>query len=217
MPLPSTGRITVNDIAAEFGGDAPHGLTEYYGATGGIPTSGTIKNSDFYGKTGAVECNIFSEGGHVGDDSWLYSGPWKRKSVEGPDGVTGSVWVNKPDSSRAEVYAQVKHPAQSGWFPPSSTCTGYRIIDVNPNTNYLWQVIGSLTTGASRGLLIADVDTGEILNSTYDANTAHVGIDCVANSGNRSKLEIQFSVTVGGSSNVTANFSFGHALVRCLS
>ena len=56
MALPSSGTITINDIVTEFGGDAPHALSEYY--RGGsyvtsnntdVPTSGTIALSDFYG------------------------------------------------------------------------------------------------------------------------------------------------------------------------
>jgi hypothetical protein len=55
MTLPSSGTITIAQIAAEFGGDAPHSLSEYY--RGGsyvtanntnVPTSGTIALSDFY-------------------------------------------------------------------------------------------------------------------------------------------------------------------------
>lgn len=48
MPLPSTGQLSINDIAVEFGGTAPHALSEYYGA-GGAPASGRLAISDFYG------------------------------------------------------------------------------------------------------------------------------------------------------------------------
>ena len=30
MALPGSGTITIAQIAAEFGGDAPHSLSEYY-------------------------------------------------------------------------------------------------------------------------------------------------------------------------------------------
>ena len=49
MPLPSSGILKLSQIAAEFGGAAPHALSEYYGAASGIPTSGLLKLSDFYG------------------------------------------------------------------------------------------------------------------------------------------------------------------------
>ena len=56
MALPSSGTITLQQIATEFGGDAPHSLSEYY--RGGayttsnntsVPTSGAISLSNFYG------------------------------------------------------------------------------------------------------------------------------------------------------------------------
>jgi hypothetical protein len=73
MALPSSGTITINDIVTEFGGDAPHALSEYY--RGGsyvtsnntdVPTSGTIALSDFYdaskGMTGTNTANDSSTG-----------------------------------------------------------------------------------------------------------------------------------------------------------
>lgn len=58
MTLQASGAISLQDIAAEFGGSAPHSLTEYYrggslvpntAANSGIPTSGAISLEDFYG------------------------------------------------------------------------------------------------------------------------------------------------------------------------
>lgn len=49
MALPSSGPLSINDIAAEFGGSTPHSLSEYYNAAPGIPASGTIAIDDFYG------------------------------------------------------------------------------------------------------------------------------------------------------------------------
>ena len=58
MALPSSGPITIQQIAAEFGGSAPYSLSNYYRggalvantpANAGIPTSGTIRLSNFYG------------------------------------------------------------------------------------------------------------------------------------------------------------------------
>lgn len=56
--LQSSGSISTGDIAAEFGGSAPHSISEYYRGAGlvadvveneGVPTSGAIKRGDFYG------------------------------------------------------------------------------------------------------------------------------------------------------------------------
>jgi len=63
MTIASSGPLTLQDIANEFGGSTPHSLDEYYrgGAnvpahvnTVGIPASGAISIGDFYGKAKRV-------------------------------------------------------------------------------------------------------------------------------------------------------------------
>ena len=58
MALPSSGQLSINDIVGEFGGSAPHSLSEYYRGgslvpntsnNSSVPTSGQIKITDFYG------------------------------------------------------------------------------------------------------------------------------------------------------------------------
>lgn len=65
MALQSSGPISNNDIAGEFGGSTPHSLSEYYrngglvpGNNTNIPTSGTIRLSDFYGAVNEIIVNI---------------------------------------------------------------------------------------------------------------------------------------------------------------
>lgn len=62
MALQSSGQIKLSEIAAEFGGSAPHALSEYYAGgsnvpsgTGSIPTSGQIRlATNFYGTSNVV-------------------------------------------------------------------------------------------------------------------------------------------------------------------
>ena len=62
MPgLQSSGEIDLVDVAVEFGGSVPHGISEYYRNGSyvtenntGIPTSGTIDMADFYGTVRAA-------------------------------------------------------------------------------------------------------------------------------------------------------------------
>jgi WD40 repeat protein len=54
MALQTSGPISLADIAGEFGGDAPYSLLDYYGVADGIPTSGPISFSDFYGASNYV-------------------------------------------------------------------------------------------------------------------------------------------------------------------
>jgi hypothetical protein len=49
MALQSSGAISLQNIATEFGGTAPHSISEYYGVAAGIPASGAIDFADFYG------------------------------------------------------------------------------------------------------------------------------------------------------------------------
>ncbi len=59
MTIKSSGPLSLSEIQAEFGGSNPISLTEYYGVASGIPTSGRISISDFYGK--ALSGNFLSE------------------------------------------------------------------------------------------------------------------------------------------------------------
>lgn len=51
MALQTSGPISLNDVAGEFSGSTPHSLSEYYGVDDGVPGSGTISLSNFYGKS----------------------------------------------------------------------------------------------------------------------------------------------------------------------
>lgn len=65
MTLSSSGSISISDIQAEFGGSNPASLSEYYGASAGIPTSGTIAIDDFYGAsaTTVVQLDVYGASG----------------------------------------------------------------------------------------------------------------------------------------------------------
>lgn len=113
MPLQDTGKITINDIAAEFGGDAPHGLTEYYGATAGLPTSGTIKNSDFYGKSSLANINFPGDWNGAGKTVWQNitvgtfnnGGGGIKKNYMRSENNTGSGYVCPPGNPGKETGA----------------------------------------------------------------------------------------------------------------
>lgn len=68
MAVKSSGQLAISEIVAEFGGDAPHALSEYYGGAGLVPaganpnvsTSGQTKFSNFYNSVAATVLNILS-------------------------------------------------------------------------------------------------------------------------------------------------------------
>jgi hypothetical protein len=52
MAVKSSGSLTLSEIQTEFGGNVPHGITEYYALEdgAGLPASGPLEMSDFYSK-----------------------------------------------------------------------------------------------------------------------------------------------------------------------
>ncbi|BAQ90103.1 Phage tail fibre adhesin Gp38 [uncultured Mediterranean phage uvMED] len=87
MTLPSSGTLTINNIVGEFGGSAPHGLSEYY-RNGGlvtpqnttVPTSGAISISDFYGTVAQTTTTITT--------SAIINGQSNRKEITASDFIT---------------------------------------------------------------------------------------------------------------------------------
>lgn len=82
MTLQASGTISIADIVAEFGGAAPHSLSEYYrggayvgSSNTGVPTGGAIGLSDFYGAAAITY-----------DSKTITCGTWTRPS----DGGKGS-------------------------------------------------------------------------------------------------------------------------------
>lgn len=65
MTLPASGQLSLNDIQGEFGGSNPIQISEYYGVAPGVPSSGQISISDFYGTSNTydVEYLLVAGGG----------------------------------------------------------------------------------------------------------------------------------------------------------
>ncbi len=75
MAVTSSAPIDIGDLVTEFGGDAPHSLTEYYRggslvpnttANNGVPTSGAISLTDFFGATDTVTWTMTQTNGAGG-------------------------------------------------------------------------------------------------------------------------------------------------------
>ena len=78
MALQGSGQIKLSEIAGEFGGSAPHQMSEYYSGgsntpsgTGSVPTSGEIQASDFYGTSNIAYIN--ASGGNSTTNSGNYT------------------------------------------------------------------------------------------------------------------------------------------------
>lgn len=96
MPLASSGTLSINDIAGEFGGSSnPESLSEFYrggsrvansATTSNIPTSGTISISNFYGASASI-----------------------------PNLVTGTVYNTTYGSGKSIGYVQGIRPSQTNY------------------------------------------------------------------------------------------------------
>lgn len=80
MPIQNSGSISLLDIANEFGGSAPHSLSEYYSAAGGIPASGTIQIDDFYGASAAFTFTLTSNTQQGNIRTLAVNGGWDGSS-----------------------------------------------------------------------------------------------------------------------------------------
>jgi len=80
MPIQNSGSISLLDIANEFGGSAPHSLSEYYGAASGIPASGSIQLDDFYGASAAFTYTLTSNTQQGNIRTLAVNGGWDGSS-----------------------------------------------------------------------------------------------------------------------------------------
>ena len=176
MVLPTSGAISLLDIANEFGGITPHAVNEYYGVSNGVPSSGSIGLSDFRGESGATI---------------TYTG-YIEKYITGSQN-NGTYWANMPSSgaSASIIIAAVwhDHPSYTTVLSPVSGWT--RIVSNARGRPYMavFQKVGSasgatnICTGPSgRGVNIAIATFSKssvyYWNNQYSINQWHSGNAC---------------------------------------
>lgn len=124
MALQSQGSISLNDIATEFGGSTPHSLSEYYGAADGIPSSGSISFSQFYGKS-AITYHTISNGG-VGAFNAAPSGNYITGGLsfstpgDSPQSFSYSISPGIPVSSSVKIWGSVGGEGKIVYFTMNS-------------------------------------------------------------------------------------------------
>ena len=82
MASQTSGPISIQDIVDEFGGTAPHSLSEYYrngglvpGNNTNVPESGAISLQDFYGATNASVITLDATQENV-ETATLFGADW---------------------------------------------------------------------------------------------------------------------------------------------
>lgn len=90
MTLQSSGQISLQQIAQEFGDTAPHGISELYNEDEGVPASGVVSFSTFHGKRDTVELTIPSNQENLNLHTYATAAGWsngKHLKVTIPSGV----------------------------------------------------------------------------------------------------------------------------------
>tara|TARA_R100000773_G_scaffold13244_2_gene12180 strand:+ start:1472 stop:2737 length:1266 start_codon:yes stop_codon:yes gene_type:complete len=97
MPCPDSGQISISDLVAEFGGSAPHSLSEYYRNAGlvpgnntNVPTSGEFKLTDCYSAVNEIQHTHSNNDTHA-NYATIFGSNWAStvpKRVIVPSGVT---------------------------------------------------------------------------------------------------------------------------------
>jgi len=133
MALPSSGPLSMNDIAGEFGGSTPHALNEYYaggglvpagtsGTYGAVPSSGTISIQNFYGTSNFVPIyieDVFS--------TYLFTGTESNQTiVNGIDLATygGLLWYKTRNLTASHSF---RDSARGSQYSLASNTTGAQV------------------------------------------------------------------------------------------
>ena len=98
MTLQSSGQISLQQIAQEFGDSAPHSVSEFFNEDVGIPSSGTTTFSTFYDKRDTVELTISTNQSELNLHTYAVSQGWtngKHLKVTIPSGV----YIYSPNES----------------------------------------------------------------------------------------------------------------------
>lgn len=107
MPIQTSGTIRITDIVNEFGGSAPHNMSEYYRggsrvpnipANNNVPTSGRINLADFYGARFGTPIRIDIIGGGGGGGGGAEDGDPPGSADDG-----GDSWVRLADGNTQVV------------------------------------------------------------------------------------------------------------------
>lgn len=175
MALQSSGAISLSEIQTEFGGSNPIAISEYYSAATGVPASGEIAITDFYGTsniTVAIDDGSLSDFG-IGSSSVTF-----RLNVNGTITATGNTTTY----------------SDTNWYEPTTTGIG---------SDYQVRVTATGATGALTGTLntyttISSAQSWTLSSTGPDASvTLSVSVRDVATSTVQDTATITMSVSGG--------------------
>lgn len=192
MAIKSSGTISLaGDIVAEFGGSAPHSLSEYYRNAGlvssantSVPTSGSVSFSDFYGTTAVVNRDIRVQMSHVG----------ASYSAFGVTSITDRTPQSYSGSGSFTVFSPVWR-AGSGYLGTTltftiqqnedTTATNIKLLggttEINATTTvYQWNLGFDGSTGGNKSYSLSFNTNGSISSLTQTGSNYNSGIVSLA-------------------------------------
>lgn len=182
MTLQSSGAISLGDVAGEFGGSTPHSLSEYYGVDTGVPSSGTISLSDFYGTS-----SITYVMQHPNASAWdgPYTGGSGASSSNFYD-LSGYTDVRMAYAYTGSSAAEVFVTYNIGYLSTSPLYYGYMRGYANTGSpSYTFGQFRGWTTGYLSGSYYNNVSvTGSgsssfTYNSTFFVNSSYRYMSCI--------------------------------------
>ena len=162
MALPSSGVLTLDDIQTEFGGTNPIDLSDYYRGGGlvpdtslntGIPTSGVISVSDFYGASNVISLNFATHGVANGNSGSINIG-----TARGTRMVHLSGYINDQNSTGGVTAVSINGSSAALIVPTTVSRYG------------AWQAYAKVSTGTTATFSITDTSSGApvFYVSTFD-------------------------------------------------
>ena len=102
--LPSNGTIKQSQVIAEF--NKGNNLRAYLGAASGVPSSGNLKLTDFYGKTAsdAVSSWTYNANDYIAGVAEVRAGTWGLDRARCPWNATGAAFDGTIDTKGTTAY-----------------------------------------------------------------------------------------------------------------
>lgn len=170
MALQSSGAISIGDIAGEFGGSTPHSLSEYYGAASGVPSSGAISISDFYGTS-----NIVFTLSAISPSIYDYAGSGTATAGlrVGADGYIYALGSETPVNSSSS-YVQMN--TSTDWIIPRTGMSGYYVYATQAGDTMAGTFSSYLALSSDRTFTLSNSSSGTTKSSSltiaiWDNNT----------------------------------------------
>jgi hypothetical protein len=192
MALPASGQLSLSQIVGEFGGSAPHSLSEYYRNGGlvpsgntNVPTSGIIDFSDFYGAQAIVNRDIRVQMSYFAGHSYSAFGVTSANSTAAPQSYSGSLLYN-PFTIYSPVFrAGTGYLGQNLSFtysqnedaqPASVTLYGGTSSTAVNDVVFAWSAGYNNSNGGSRSYSLVYNSDGSIASLTQTGSSGFSGI-----------------------------------------